>query len=180
MKLILYILFITLNCYSFDKYQLTAGLQYNIPEVKNTQKQNKPTGEFGLIARTSINSNLDFRTGLVIKRSFTFFETQSLTSEYTFDYVSLPLTIANNITETMTIIYGASVSALISNECVIKENQSLCDDFEPNSTIASIIIGAGERIDDDFEVEVYLESSVMELAKDINLTSISFNFLYNL
>ena len=80
----------------------------------------------------------------------------------------------------MTIIYGASVSALVSNNCTLKEDQSLCDDFSPNSTIASIILGAGEKINDDFEVEVYLESSVIELAEDIKLTSISFNFLYNL
>ena len=177
---ILLLLLVYVQAYAFEQYQLTAGLQYNIPEVKKTEKQNKPSGEFGLIARTSINSTLDFRTALVVKRSFAFFETESLSSEYTFDYVSIPLTIANNITETMTIIYGASVSTLISSECIIKENQSLCGDFEPNSTMASITLGAGEKIDDDFEVEVYLESSVMELAKDINLTSISFNFLYNL
>ena len=162
------------------KYQVTGGLIYNIPEVKNVEKQNKPSAEIGLLARSSINSNLDFRTGLVIRRSFAFFKTESLTSEYTFDYASIPLTIANNITERMTIIYGASVSALVSNNCTLKEDQSLCDDFSPNSTIASIILGAGEKINDDFEVEVYLESSVIELAEDIKLTSISFNFLYNL
>lgn len=166
-----------------------GGVLFNTADVDvegaDIDANSKVSLQVGGLAKTEITSGLKFRTGLFYTRKNTELEAkafgETFTTDLSFDYLSVPLTVEYLIASAgIGIIGGVNFQLNIASDCEASSGSCDIDEDDVESTVTPLVLGVSKMFNEQWSGEATYEHALGETTEDLEISSFVFNVLYKI